>query len=1152
MARVLLLLFALLTLGLSAGPSLGQERLPRINPLTGKPYGPKAIAEYEAEMKRLEAEDEAVRQASEESERRWEEARARNAEQIKAFDDAVEDWQEANPAPAGTREALVHTSYDNDTALAEGADITYFNRWDIPTHKVSFGPDGRPTGPVTQTQQGKAWETLGPRIPPGGGVEIAYGEDFEGNEIITEAHIFGANGRQLQSYEFNFDGVPWRGETRDPETGLRNGGFEDPRFKPPPRTLGGPLPVPTQVRFITGVCERCRPLMNQHNDLAHRINSIIIEMKALSEQHQHAYPPAQRPIRMRYDVLEKELAALMPEFEQVRATVIECDRVCRLADAPSDSIFAAGQPGAPPLVAPQGPGAFALAGAAEQPVQPTASALPADNADLDAIVAAAQAYLAAANCDGMVCPVCDCDAAREAVQALSDMEQYLTAMMPYLEAAQADHLALVTDHARNNITSGEQQARTIWAIGVHQALHNFGSALLDIASVAGWAKEIATGEKALDELSPAEFLDRINNFYQAAKDLESLTATLSEAQTGKPANTGIGDLVDVAGGVDKDFINNTTSTLTDIKSIVNAALEHGKDWRKALKEGGAMAALGQIAGRYLKSYSAEVLQGRQQALDELLKDAGAGDIAQSQAYLALVAAQTRRWAAEDALVAVRAARRAYTLCAYEACGPFTITRPVIPTFRLDVPGGQPKLAWGQALRWFNGAIARTLPRLKPVPFRDDCPGQEQDDPRAAADTPALQPEPCPPKLGRDPITVGPNSKVGSGAQLRSKIGGMATGALMGALGVGGGGGGSDGPDLWTCKIKDSEYTVFNDPVTGVSLGVAARTVKGGKTVLFAKIMKSPDKGTFQTAFLERPSTGETIAPSDVGPCDLWGEWKLTVSWTRSTYVDGQLVSQESGGWSEGGRFRIPGMLSKVDAPDGLWKRMGFSNASNGAREMGAIFDVQPGGEPLTLVVHVTRPKGDPVTTVPFVLTLTQGADGKIAVAKAAEAPCPEDSLPVGPPVALSPPGTATSTTAPPPESGPASLPRPNTDPGRALHTGDLKTLINGLATIRAKDLANRRALEAARCEGPEAWGAKRDAYLKELRGWLEIVQQVVPIGKDAAAIQTALDGEKVRLAEEILEVEALPPPPPPTVCPPGEDTEPDSILDQIDEVFVPA
>lgn len=261
-------------------------------------------------------------------------------------------------------------------------------------------------------------------------------------------------------------------------------------------------------------------------------------------------------------------------------------------------------------------------------------------------------------------------------------------------------------------------------------------------------------------------------------------------------------------------------------------------------------------------------------------------------------------------------------------------------------------------------------------------------------TPADKPKkPCPPKKteGRDPITVGPNGKVGSGARLKSKLGGMALGALAGAAGLGGGGGGGgDGPDLWTCKIKDSEYTIFNDPASGLSIGVAAKAVKGGKTVVFTKIFKAPDKGTFQAAFLERPSTGQTIAPSDIGPCDLWGEWKLTVSWTKTTYVDGQLVKQESGGWSEGGLFRIPGMLSKVDEPDGLWKRMGFSNASNGAREMGAIFDVQPNGEPLTYVVHVTRPKGDPVTTVPFILTLTQGPDGKIAVTKAEEEPCPEE------------------------------------------------------------------------------------------------------------------------------------------------------------------
>ena len=39
------------------------------------------------------------------------------------------------------------------------------------------------------------------------------------------------------------------------------------------------------------------------------------------------------------------------------------------------------------------------------------------------------------------------------------------------------------------------------------------------------------------------------------------------------------------------------------------------------------------------------------------------------------------------------------------------------------------------------------------------------------------------------------------------------------------------------------------------------------------------------------------------------------------------------------------------------------------------FKVPPGGGPLTFVVHVTRPKGDPVTTVPFVMTMTETAPG---------------------------------------------------------------------------------------------------------------------------------------------------------------------------------
>lgn len=356
-------------------------------------------------------------------------------------------------------------------------------------------------------------------------------------------------------------------------------------------------------------------------------------------------------------------------------------------------------------------------------------------------------------------------------------------------------------------------------------------------------------------------------------------------------------------------------------------------------------------------------------------------------------------------------------------------------------------------------------------------------------------EPCPPKKGRDPITVGPNSKVGSGAQLRSKIGGMATGAVLGALGVGGGGGGSE-PQLWTCKIKDSEYTVFNDPVTGVSLRVGAKRAKGGKVIIFSEIARSPDKGTFQTAFLERPSTGETLAPSDIGPCDLWGEWKLTVSWTKTTYVDGQVVDRQSGGWSEGGFFKIPGTLSKMDAPDGFWKQMGFSSAQMGAREMGMIFDLPPGGGPLTFVIHVTRPRADPVTTVPFVLTMTEG-EGGFTFTTAQDPPCPLETVTIadGPRTGEAP--------LPPPEP---ALPPPPPPRGLPPWYVDYLPMVQAAATGNLESM--REAIdEADRAPCPD--GYKR--ALDRIRWSKDEFRRMVPRGAGADSIRDVIDETLKRL-----------------------------------------
>ncbi|OYX50688.1 MAG: hypothetical protein B7Y97_06925 [Sphingomonas sp. 32-66-10] len=182
-------------------------------------------------------------------------------------------------------------------------------------------------------------------------------------------------------------------------------------------------------------------------------------------------------------------------------------------------------------------------------------------------------------------------------------------------------------------------------------------------------------------------------------------------------------------------------------------------------------------------------------------------------------------------------------------------------------------------------------------------------------------------------------------------------------------------------------------MTGTTLKVGAKRT-GDTVVVFADIGKSADKGTFQGGWIET-SDGGVFGPHRADICELWGEWKLTVSWTRSTYVDGQLVSRESGGFSKGGLFSLPGIVSTDAAPSGMWQQLGFSNAQAGARGVAMQYRV-PAAElaqaPMNIVIHVTRPSQKMVDTVPFDLVMTEGPDG-IALTQAPpeeDAACPPD------------------------------------------------------------------------------------------------------------------------------------------------------------------
>src|SRR5262249_11560085 len=62
----------------------------------------------------------------------------------------------------------------------------------------------------------------------------------------------------------------------------------------------------------------------------------------------------------------------------------------------------------------------------------------------------------------------------------------------------------------------------------------------------------------------------------------------------------------------------------------------------------------------------------------------------------------------------------------------------------------------------------------------------------------------------------------------------------------------------------------------------------------------------------------------------------------------------------------------------LWKRLGFSNASHGAREITAQYRLpaaQLMEHPTRVIIHVTRPGQDPVTTVPFAVMMHEGPGG---------------------------------------------------------------------------------------------------------------------------------------------------------------------------------
>lgn len=272
-----------------------------------------------------------------------------------------------------------------------------------------------------------------------------------------------------------------------------------------------------------------------------------------------------------------------------------------------------------------------------------------------------------------------------------------------------------------------------------------------------------------------------------------------------------------------------------------------------------------------------------------------------------------------------------------------------------------------------------------------------------------------------PATIGPKETFGNSAEKKALEAGKAVMGLFGGLLGGGGGdgdgggspfgmmpgGGDSGPDLVDNPIKDAMQR-YALPDAQTAIKAAARYRDDGKLLVSVEVDESPDDGVVHQVELQR------LTPNDDGSCTLQvmrpGQWLhygiYEKWWTKlriQTFVNdgsGWKKTSDTGwmDWESGTNVLETGRIPASEIPNTAWGSMGADRAMGGPRAAGALFD--PGKPalyekpaPERIVVHVTKPESDPVTTVPFALYPVYGADGTVALTDRA----PESFVFQGPP-----------------------------------------------------------------------------------------------------------------------------------------------------------
>ena len=367
-----------------------------------------------------------------------------------------------------------------------------------------------------------------------------------------------------------------------------------------------------------------------------------------------------------------------------------------------------------------------------------AQAIPANDNDIEKVIARIPLIQqVSAACVTMDCPVMDCRTVQAFQIRVRDARMYMRHLYYWLQRAgyaQVEHLKSV---ASETMMAADRAAKVQKILAWQQYVVSIASGLLEIASAGSNFSEIVNDPKLLKEKSYKEMGELFDKFYEGSKDVESFIHRLMADRFDKDFPQPFAELTPAFAGITGNEMNELKSHLSDIKGLMQAGAEYGKDWRKILKEGKGLAAIGQIAGRFLKAYADAQIKEREQLVDDLLAGIIANDQVQSQSFKDLQRIQKRRNKAEDAyralekLVVIGASNEGnLTRCLMKHasihkidCSSFDLnytSKIVVPkgfeAGLFDHPGAEGNAKkYGTALLYFNARLPKVVNLLSNVP-----------------------------------------------------------------------------------------------------------------------------------------------------------------------------------------------------------------------------------------------------------------------------------------------------------------------------------------------------------------------------------------------------------------------------------------------------